>query len=737
MTSGLLRRGALCLALACGLASAQQFPFQLLVSNASNAITAANGSTLPFVALVGQSQSLQVRATYVGTGRVNITQSPQIFGSTAFSASVTGTLPITLTPGDVLAFSITYRPTSPALATASFGIPFVETISTTTPPTNVQNTILFGLQGAAPAFQLNYVLTADQNVLPLPDGGTITFPPTPINTTSTAFLLISNVGSGPGDIKAITTPPATSAFRVSGLLAFPITLNANSQLRLQVDYKPTGAVTDTGQIQVTLDSGTILTANLLGSGTAPSLVYELLQGDAPVAVTPPGPIALPDTNVGETSSVIVRVRNAGNGTATVNTPGTSGAAFSLSDLPLFPQILKTGDSFTFSINFTPPQAAALKGNLVVSSDLFSLTGQGLGAKLTFSYTTPAGTKVLASGDAVVFGQIPIGQNQQVSFTVANTGTLPAPIANIGVAESNSPFKVSGISRPLPTSLGAGESLQFTITFTPTIQGFVNGNLRVDAVSVPLTGSGDALPTLPAYTIQAPSGTVAPQTQAPVRLRLSSSFPVALVGTLSITPSAGNVGNDPAVQFSTGGLFGRSVTFVIPANSTDANFAGQGAQIFVQTGTVASTYVLSPTFQTQVGGVDVTPTAPATVQFTVPSLAPTLISIQATSETTNSFVLIVSGYSTSRSLTSLVAKFTAAPGFSLGSGQVSVDLRTVATAWFQSASSTAFGGQFSVAVPFTFAGTLPTGQTLLQSVSAVEATVSNEAGTSTSLRVSIP
>ena len=70
--------------------------------------------------------------------------------------------------------------------------------------------------------------------------------------------------------------------------------------------------------------------------------------------------------------------------------------------------------------------------------------------------------------------------------------------------------------------------------------------------------------------------------------------------LTLTTS-GNFGTDPAVQFSTGSAAGnRTVDFVIPAGSTSANFAGQGSQILLQTGTVAETVTLTPSFATTAG-----------------------------------------------------------------------------------------------------------------------------------------
>jgi hypothetical protein len=101
------------------------------------------------------------------------------------------------------------------------------------------------------------------------------------------------------------------------------------------------------------------------------------------------------------------------------------------------------------------------------------------------------------------------------------------------------------------------------------------------------------------------------------------------------------------------------------------------------------------------------------------------------------LVLTAGYSTPRSLAAVNVRFNPAPGFTLTSPQVSVDIRALAATWFSSTSSQSFGGQFAVLIPFTFSGTAPVGQTLLQSIASVSVTISNDAGTSPAIQVSLP
>ena len=719
-----LGRGALLGAGMAAVALAQTIPLQLIGTSNGIVETIPNDAQIPLAASVGQSQILQITATYAGSGKINIPLAPQVFGSSTITATLTGTLPLTVSPGGSFTFEIVFRPTSAAEVSAIFNLPFTETVPGTgsgnPPPVVNTNAINLNLLGTAPSFLVSYV--KDGNAIQLANGGMLSFDPQPINTTVTLTVDITNNGSASGQVNSIAV--TGKAFQVVGRPLLPTSVPSGQTLPVGVQYTPTAAATDTGQLQITYGDGTSLSVVLQGSGTAPMLVYTLVQNGKSTTVTQPGPIALPDTNIGSTSSVVVRVQNTGNGIATVGSISTA-APFQVTGGPVLPKTLNTSDSFTFTLTFAPAAPGAQNSQLLVGADLFNLTGKGLGSNLQFSYVAGGSTLTIGTNavTGVVFSPVQVTKSETLPFTVTNTGTLPAVVSNIAIQGASSPFSVSG-TPALPKSLAAGASFSFTIKFAPTLVGLADDTLLINTTNIPLSGSGTAPPPLPAYTISGPAGNVAPQSQPSVTLTLASPYPVAINGVLTLTTS-GTLGSDPAVQFTTGG---HTVPFTIPANGTVADFASQGNQILLQTGTVASTILLTPSFATA-AGVNLTPSSVSTLQFTVPSQAPVLVAATVTSTTANSVVLAFAGYSTTRTLTTLNVQFTAAAGFSLATSQVTVDLSQAAALWFEGAASQGFGGQFTVSVPFTFSGTPPTGTALLQTIASVSATISNGVGTS--------
>jgi hypothetical protein len=466
-------------------------------------------------------------------------------------------------------------------------------------------------------------------------------------------------------------------------------------------------------------------------------VYEIVQAN-PITVTSGGTISLPDTNVGDTSNVVIRVLNSGNANGTVNSVSLAGQGFQLSNVPTLPQTLAPDASLTVTVTFAPTKPGTLTGSLIINSDTFNLVGAGLGPQLTFSYI--AGDTTITLGGAstsVVFSPVTISQSAHVEFHVKNTGTLPASIANIGVAQVNGPFSLTGLPA-LPLSLAPNDEVRFTINFTPTALGFSNGTLQIDTTAIPLVGSGTPPPPLPSYTIVGPSGNAAPGSQSTVGLSLANAYPVAVAGTLTLSVS-GDLPADPAVQFATGG---RTVPFVIPANSTDAVFSGQGTRVGLQAGTVASAITLTPSFATQAGNVDLTPTTPTVLQFAVATAPPTLTAIQVSSPSTNSLLIKVTGFSTTRTLKAWNVQFTPTAGVSMPTSQFALDVQQITGAWFRSAASQAFGGQFTMTVQFNFQGAVATATTttttasVLSSIASVAVTVSSELGDSNSLQAKV-
>lgn len=708
-------------------AVAQPFPFQLQYTQGPLTTIVPNDSILTLAAGLGQSQTIQVRALYLGAGTATITQPPAVSGSAAFSATVNSSLPVTLTNGQTFFFSVRFSPITAAADAGRLAILYNETPASSVTP------ITFTLQGVSAAVVPSYTTPDDNNVVQLTQGSTIPFPDTVVGQTTSVGLNFTNIGSLVGQVSKVSV--TGSSFVLQNLPLFPATVSAGQTLQVRLAYRPTATGPSTGTLTVEIAGAEPVTVQLSANGIAPKLGYQ--AGSPATAIVPGGTLALPNVEVGQSSSSVFRVTNTGTAPVTITGISTVGSTFQASSVPVLPQTLAPNGSLVFTVNFSPTRTGVQTGTLVVNGDVFNLSGSGLGPLLTFSYAVGGTTVTLGGGNtSVIFSPVRITESAQIGLDIRNSGTTPATIQNIGIGQTGSAFSIVN-PVALPATLAPNATLRVNLKFEPTVVGFANSTLIADTNTITLTGSGTAPPALPAYTLSGPSGATAALTQPNVGLKLAAPYPVALTGTLTLSPAAGNLPSDPAVQFATGG---RTVNFRIPANSTDAIFGTQGTQLGLQTGTVAGTVTLTPSFATQAGNVDLTPASPLSSQFTVAPAAPVLLSAQVVNQTATGFTVQLTGYSTTRTLTGLNLQLTTAAGFQMANTQFAIDLKSIAATWFQNTASQAFGGQFKVSVPFNFqVPPLPAGQTapaVFAGIASVSATVANETGTSTAVQARV-
>jgi hypothetical protein len=203
-------------------------------------------------------------------------------------------------------------------------------------------------------------------------------------------------------------------------------------------------------------------------------------------------------------------------------------------------------------------------------------------------------------------------------------------------------------------------------------------------------------------------------QPTLQVGLGSAYPVPVTVTLTLTFAPASGGDDPSVQFATGG---RTATVTVPAGQT----AG-ATSVGVQTGTVAGTITIAA--QMSAAGVNVTPNPAPNTTIKIGASAPVITSVTAAASS-GGFTVTIVGFSNTRDVTQATFTFTAASGVSLQTGTVTVPLTSLFSAYYQSAASAPFGSQFTLTQPFTVSGNQ-------QAVSSLSVTLTNSAGTSTAV-----
>lgn len=704
-------------------AALAQAPFQIVAQSGANSASISDGATLTLAAgAVGLTTSTTVTLTYLGATSAVVSQ-PSLSSTNGFSVGGSiSSAPIT--NGQAVSFTVTYTAATAAQATSQLSIPFKETAAGST-GAGTFGTLTFTLSGTAPNLLIFYALSTNQNATNVTDGSAIPFPSTVVGSSTAATMVIANQGSGPGSIQSISISGA--GFNLQSLPPLPVqSLAANTNVQFGVIYAPTQTGTNSGMLTIVFPNQTV-TLSLQGTAIASLFSYQLVQGSQTTPLLPGQTIAFPNTNVGSQNSVTIQVQNTSTTPVSNINAAVAPATFSITNGPILPLTLNVNGTTSFTITFTPTQAGNITGTFRMGNDSFTLSAVAVGVQLVYSYSSGSASNTVVPGGTIPFPPIAVGQSETTTVTIQNNGTNAATITSIGVSSAQTTTATQptfSLPNPLslPYSLPVGQSVQFTVQFAPQTTGLSTAPLVINDQQFTLSGFGNAPPALPGYQFTGASGAQAPLTQAAVGLTLASAYPLPLTGKLTVAENTGTLPADPSVQFSSGG---QTVAFTIPQGATQAVFQAGGNQIGLQTGSVAGTIIVTPSF-TLAGGLDITPASPATLSLSVPSGPVQLTNALVSAETATSVTLQVSGYATTRDLSSMSFQFTT----SSGSTTVPVPIGSYAQQWFSNPQSNNFGGQFTVSVPFTLGNgqTNPT-TSLVSQLKSVSVTATNSAGTS--------
>jgi hypothetical protein len=411
---------------------------------------------------LGNSKAMPNTLTNFKTSSVTIVS---IAGQDSNFQIIGITLPLVLTPGQVAQFSVQFQPGTlgQQSATISFG-------------DNSQ--FLASLTVSGNAVQPGQLLL---------NPSLLSFGNVKVGSNKTGSVTFSNNGGTDINITQVTLSGA--GFSI-GNLALPLTLHAGGSASLSTTFAPTGPGNFTGSVSFSAYSGPKLT-NFRSKTQAPppnnSWVLTLDgtgQADGTLAANP-ATLAFGNVQVGSSSSKSETLTNTGGTTITISQADVTGTGFSISGLTL-PAALAANQSVAFAVKFTPATAGAVSGNLAIVSDT---SNSPLNIALSGTGTTPG--QLSASPTSLSFGNVQIGSSSTKSETLTNSGGTAITISQANVTGAG--YSVSGLT--LPATLAAGQSVGFTVTFSPTTGGAANGTLAIvsDAPGSPLniglTGTG--------------------------------------------------------------------------------------------------------------------------------------------------------------------------------------------------------------------------------------------------------
>jgi len=368
-------------------------------------------------------------------------------------------------------------------------------------------------------------------------------------------------------------------------------------------------------------------------------------GASPVSALTSLPAAygFPDTPVGSVSSSVIRVVNTGPASVVVDAVYVGAEAGSAYRTPNFTLTGSTlgatiapGAFKLMTFNFTPSTTGITFGYLQasvagVSIPMTTAAGNGTAPQITLSCSSSGivqctgATLQPNSANSLTFPNTLTTGTTQVPFTLTNSSASainPQTLVSLTVPTNNpnSPFSLSS----LPSTLAAGSSLTFNVTFAPSTANTYQTNLLVGNATYPLMGSGSSsvlgdISSLVITYVDSTGVRLTAQAATPISLGQSvvgasgsNSFTFSItnpqttisavsVAALSVSGTGFAISQAPSLPFSVAP--GTSTTFTVTFNATaTGTFSGLltvGTRVFALTGQGINSPVPNPSFSIDV------------------------------------------------------------------------------------------------------------------------------------------
>lgn len=308
-----------------------------------SSVTSATFGQVPVGTSASKSVTMTASATTTVTGvTANSATTADPFSAGNVTETVAGstshepvTFPVTLSAGDALHVPVSFAPGSPGGATGALSF---ATRSARLPAVNVP---LYG-EGT----QAGLYASAGSLSLVLVNGTVVSN--VPVGITAQDTVEITNGGTSPQTIKAVTRPAAPFA---ADLPAPGTVIEPGQSVTVDVTFAPQRAVPAAGSFTVTGDSGTAATVNLVGKGLP--AVSKLMLSRAAVNFS-----AAP---VGKTVKAVIDIRNAGNQSATVARVAPLHRPFAAPYRVPSGLVVNTGDDLAITVTFSPTRKGHFTG----------------------------------------------------------------------------------------------------------------------------------------------------------------------------------------------------------------------------------------------------------------------------------------------------------------------------------------------------------------------------------------
>jgi len=292
--------------------------------------------------------------------------------------------------------------------------------------------------------------------------------------------------------------------------------------------------------------------------------------------------------------------NSGKSNLTISQAIVAGPGFSLQG-PSLPLTLTSGQKVAVNVVFAPASGGSAGGSVsllssttsthdhsgkhnsvIAATTTVALSGSGFVPPATV--VTPG--VLVANPSSMSFLSLQVGSTQTLLATLTNSGGTAVTISQATILQATNvnAFTLNGLS--LPTTLAAGQSITFSVAFTPLSAGSASGGISINSnasnptLNIALAGTGAAQGQLAVTPASADFGSVTVGTSKAQSAVLVASGSSVTLSSANVTDSEFSVsGIAFPVTIAAGQNMPFTLTFVPRASGTAAatlSFASNAA-----------------------------------------------------------------------------------------------------------------------------------------------------------------
>lgn len=427
---------------------------------------------------IGMTRPLQVIISNTGTDVLTI-DSMAVDGpaNEVFRLGPASAPPVSIQPGSAVSVQVVY---APELEGPVMGTLQIESNASNTPSVTV------GLSGNGVPEPMPQIAVSPSRV----DFGEV-----PMGTSRPLIVTVTNPGTADLTLTEIAVDGGPDGVFLLGTTPpLPAAVAPGDSVPIEVVFAPVTEMSVAGTLQIDHNVPNVpsLTVALNGTGVA---------SPAPGIRVDPAALDFTAVEIGQSLTLSVSVSNPGTADLMLTALTVDSAApgvFGLAQPPAIPVVIAPGESFELDVIYQPVTPGADTGTLQIDHNVE--VAPAVTVLLSGTGSVPAESHLVVEPPALAFGEVQLGESQQLTVTIRNSGTDDLSLNNVVLEAAVTSGLTLSQAPTIPATVVPDGEVSAEVQYLPTTEGDVAGTLRIQSdaanaaeVTVLVSGTGVAAP----------------------------------------------------------------------------------------------------------------------------------------------------------------------------------------------------------------------------------------------------